>query len=826
MVALNKDFRFSGKDSRSQAVELALHQRWIEDSPHRARFEIHSDTIKAQELNVANIESSLTDLKHQGQYVLNRRFSVGVFTFFGFSILVLLSYNDFKNSFKEDIWNPESYVALYFVSALLLTICTWIARSITYSRIGIWKAKLTAHGEDGHNLYKQYDIRKFKHNLKRYFFSPYFISTILAIGLIFFSLTALELKEEWSLTNTMLLSLTTAICFMFAAAFAQTMKNANLEDKIALTVLKPSATAKSIMLALAFATFFTLSFYGFSKLAVWGTLLVFGSILFTLTHIWVYKGEFEKMLLPDIFDGKFSYLVFYDLIGFRPFSFGVVWWWMLFIGLAVPLLSISEGIVALGSTIDVEYVITTVLPKIFPAIVVSLVAYIAENLISELLSTKNRLNSAAIEFSTFSKSLHDANTGLSHTLGQAKETTVEIQSMTEMIAKTSVVRNIFMFLNSIRRGQKIRGRHITTGRKDEMFLDFLSSSAANFEEDFELSSAKMYSAFQGLNNRNWLGKDRTTGHSLKFILPLLLPAFASTISQGGSVFGDPDIDDPKSIQFPKVYGDWIFLSSIVRNLIKSINESMYSAERKGGSTHEVEFFTLLVMPPSHFIEKGFPTYRGQGADVGTVSDQEEWREFLNENVDLHEKVSVKRHFLMRSITPSQALSFALDDISTALSVKRTLSNLNYPVKKGTFSPVLESQEEESERQTLGDIIDKHYHAGTSSARIIDIKNSTGVSYFFEENKIKNEKNTSGGNRLKDYFAVRIDGVWVMCLKSYIHMKSGMAEVEICYDMDKRGNCKRFKSMRKNELDVIFIRNSEDNKNLKGGFVNEALSEYL
>jgi hypothetical protein len=446
---------------------------------------------------------------------------------------------------------------------------------------------------------------------------------------------------------------------------------------------------------------------------------------------------------------------------FTPFSYRYIWWWTLIVGITsaemeyfVQLTTSADQHVALHpSDLGISFM---------RALIISVIAYIATNIIRELLYLREHYIEGKVEAEKLSQTLKDVSPTITRTYG--------------VLAAAVGVLGIGVKLQKFTKA--LEGQDAALHDQSRKFLENVSGTIDNFVEQLE----------------------KSPDNNVKLWLRVVLNRYIQT---------QREILNTDQKRILTLFSD---LARITRELVGSTHPLYRIDDLSRG----LEFFALLVIPPVKFLNFKDKEYIGDT----------DWESYLMGNI-LHSSGGVRqnRYFLSIDAKPTEmrnaseeAIELLHDEVGKQLrwyvQVKDDQIEVSSNDRRSVKIPCTEEVDVEGVKRRRYVIRE---HKGTEgewqslSSVIGTIYHVKGSCYVREFSKAQYESNLiddKGSQKPLDYFAIKKDGVWKLCLQTRYDKSFDVAYIDIFHEgMDdaRDGTASARWEELKLKLDKIFPR---------------------
>lgn len=476
------------------------------------------------------------------------------------------------------------------------------------------------------------------------------------------------------------------------------------------------------------------------------------------------------------------------VISYRPLSFGFFWWWTLIIGLAAATLAGLHTLPPTGTS-DLGQRIAMLMehffPEFWPALMITVLVFISENLIGQLLSTKRGLSESHDGFATATKRLADSNSALSELQNRIAGTFKEsysiqrgVEELRDKIAQASSMQHFDTVIKSLDK---------TIDDADSIADTVVEAIARRSLERFRQG----FTAF--LENLSGQLSD-TLSSTLK--LGALLQVLEAYLTDHNSIFNH---------RRKSLLGNWETLGQAAAGIVESAVSS------DATSFQHLEFYTALAMTPKEFFEELGYAIVTLSPDRAMEYENPRWKQFLDTAKHAAErKIPVKRHFVAFEESSLKNNSNVRFNKLSKGAVYGELKNYYIEVDGDSGEPLefpsdgpmgnafrihLGPAEHGGRSKELWQVLDGIYHM-SGNCGVVTVRDQSQL--FLAE-----------GGRIIDYFAVRLRSQWQLCLLSKIDLTTKIAEIEILYELEnaKQADDKEFNerwTRLKDDLDTIFL----------------------
>jgi len=828
------------------ALELALFYPKIEDSTAVARDEL--ECAVDSEANIGRITNRLPVLRQNGINSLNAVFAIGFIFILLFSMLALLNVRIFRGVIASDDVSREAIIGAIFLIFTLYIAAGMLARFLSFKtcrRLNLRFKNLVAPNSKKKAgfikgiiitlkspiywivwpigsiiICKMFPLLPDPHSLGLSDSLVWGVSSALTAGGLFWGIRLLVIKK---FSNSRFEKVLSKGMF-WDAWWLQYIATILWLGGVFHRVKPENVSSGSIMAAVVFVSLVVLQTCVFTNEYKY-LLFKHDGTKYELSKMynkqWGGYGRFD----PDIHVRPYHLNTLHKLIGFRPFKLGMVWWWILIIGCvlaftdaAIYIDNIDKECLENCEDVKNTYIMNTLLlKKVIPVLSFAVFAYIAENLIGELLSTKDFISTSSRDIQSVTDRFQSTKMALSKTTEKANQTVTSLGTLTQNMDIHQSATKIVEFAKKV--GE--------IGNSEGDFADrYAEESSSVFLEKFLGSTEGLLDSFNHLTNEPGRSQNSPAEHDSNAInsteseksAPFLLHAFAEAVSQSTRVFS-ASVND--SLTKPGAfYGDWGSISNIASSIIGAANE--VGGDDGAIGAPSIEFYTVLAMLPSTFIGLAaknkmiWPVAADDSGTSGTSRKYQAWeRDIINPDPEsetdkgdtttpwldflnaIHKSgqnnnIRIVRQFLSRTHEVVESEDpYDEKAIFEVNILKENLRNVKVKTPENFDSGVEFFKKEKSNSPTVKErsilnVINK-IHGGNSEARLVIIDSTDDLSLFLEKNTGQHVFEPESGtveygqkeaNRLLDYFAVKHDGEWQMCVIGKIHQKSGVGEFHI------------------------------------------------
>ncbi len=539
----------------------------------------------------------------------------------------------------------------------------------------------------------------------------------------------------------------------------------------------------------------TILFHPFST-AVWPYLVFF---LFQKVYLKIKQPKFKKdgdenKYAEALLNGSIrcNNLVkyFYKVI---PFTFRTIWIWTLIFGVAT-VFTADDLSIDIHSKINPSSfnLLTSGLLK---AIIISIIAYIATNIIHELLQLREQYVKGLDEMRSLEETIESSND--------------EMKSLKDTIGNSSNV------MSGLLEQSKTALNYADASHSITEFIDnandeIIKTQALNYVDALASLTKAMTSKIKHIDNKIHLS---------------LLSSYKSLL----------DDQAKRTIEGKPILTTWNNLGTISKNLVKNIHGNF-----RNGDGYELVFYALQLKSPALFVNAYFEP------------NNSEWIEFINFNIInnhvnryfavINDSVNTwVRNKIIDSLkvgTEKNSNIFKefpyyneLDSISEN-KIKLTINSIDYYYNKNRID-TLKNSKERTEELLFLETPNDNFEKIALKELLNNVIHEEGTCMIrkFNENELKdllidNEINASNKDytdKLIDYLAIlkqNNDGTseWVYCVKSIYDKDIDTAKVEFLFGKDSSEENatfnKHWENTKKKLDEIFFLGQSNDIKKIK------------
>lgn len=443
---------------------------------------------------------------------------------------------------------------------------------------------------------------------------------------------------------------------------------------------------------------------------------------------------------------------------FIPFNYKFIWWWTLIVGVATAEMEYLAKIY--GSTPDKP---SDLWLSFMRAIIISVIAYIATNIIRELLSLREYYLSGVTSAKKGAVIADQLISSLSSFANKEVPKLINISQIA--IGTTEIATNIDTLLETT------KPEYTLLLPQSNIFVTNLKRVVKNFIEQIK-------------NVRD------------PFIKQCVLLTLNRYLLSEAEILEDEQ---------KRIISRFSTLADIGRELITSLYPG---SDVVLPDPNNPEFYGLMVIPPIKFLNYN------ESVRIGDPK----WEDYLKSHIQAAKrKIPVVKYFL--SLTGSNPSELARIDNETSSEVldlhcTNICDQLDSHVRIGAHGipepqrvgpgahdmryPIERLPLDTSEWRRLRDLIDDTYH-------------TSGKCFIREFTKAQFMENLWDGERKLplDYFAIRKNQEWIFCLQTRYHKNLDAADIKVFYkDMSEDASEKWTKV--KASLDHIFFSDGKDN----------------
>ncbi|ACF44232.1 hypothetical protein [Pelodictyon phaeoclathratiforme] len=488
--------------------------------------------------------------------------------------------------------------------------------------------------------------------------------------------------------------------------------------------------------------------------------------------------EYSKYLLSienSKFKNALKSLIKY-LYTIIPLTFRTIWIWTLIFGIATVFT--TENIkIDFNSQVDIN-AFNILSSGLLKAIIISIIAYIATNVIHELLQLREQYVEGKDEMKSLKESIEIANTEMHHLLEQSK----------------------------------VALKYVDTSNSITKFLNDTKNKGTGISSEAFKFVAGIASLTEGMTSK--------IAHDEEKVLISLINSYNSMLGNQSRRVSDGD----------SILTTWNNLGTISKNLVETTlsNPKIFNG-------YEISFYALQLKSPYQFIQKYFEPNNKEWMEFinFNIANNHVNRYFavIDETVmkDLNKEfydnlkcgngnfTIFKNTPYLREVESINATNVSknLDDIFfyDEQQIKSLQSNPKKYGDKLLFQNSAANRKEIKLKDLLNDVIHK---TGSCMIRNFNKIELNKLLTDTNDNTTTREKPT---NKLIDYLAIRIENTttkdeeWLFCVKSIYDEDIDTAKVEFLFkkDGDKTQNKNWEKT--KEQLNEIFFLNKSNESNL-------------
>ncbi len=422
-----------------------------------------------------------------------------------------------------------------------------------------------------------------------------------------------------------------------------------------------------------------------------------------------------------------------------PFYYRFVWWWILIFGFGAVQIEYTQYMIQEeGHTESLPF--TELAMSLLKVLVVSVIAFIATNVLREVLLLRERYATSAVRAQTL--------------IGQLSEMAVKVEELGERFQPLS--EHMYDVLSTCAKVLDV-GNHLSE------FTNRLRSAAS------KPALQKQHREFL-VNIGEQMGNlvkqiDKSRDGQLSLWILTTVNRYIST---------QREILNTSERRLITRFSD---LARLGRDLVEVSFPGNTPIDPI--SATQIEFYGLMAIPPDRFLNNGI----GENPEEGAAGDKN-WEAYLEGNRNAAGRgIRQHRYFLaVRKASPVSASSPEAQDVDS----DRVKSLLRKWVKlDSSGKPVIEhngggarryliegskGEGRTEEWAKLGDVLANTFHA-PNCCKVREFSNDEFKREFIDKER---------GKPL-DYFAIRRAGKWVFCLRSIYDKDLMAADIEIFYD---------------------------------------------
>lgn len=404
-----------------------------------------------------------------------------------------------------------------------------------------------------------------------------------------------------------------------------------------------------------------------------------------------------------------------------PLTYRHIWWWTLVFSFAIA-----------GAEFDAAKptAFNDLLISLLKGIIISAISYIASNIIRELVSLRQGYDRTSQEVQRTAKLAGDA----AFTLGEFQKLAADTRHDVKIAIGYA---NLGILLQTL----KIKSSGGTQLKaQSDRFLDNVQGYVATFLKQIDRPSSSLQLMVTALMNLYLENEKRVLNTTQKHIITR-----------------------------------FEVLGKSVGEIVKTVTSW---SETENQARASIEYHALLVMPPDQFL---------QGPEKNSTDDKDNrWDSYLESNHEAAmKKVKQFRHFLSipnaESWGRTNGESVSPPDLSHLDSIKVWRSCLDQVAVTEAGDPKVEwsphrfsiapSFPKEVTHRSVAEVIAKFYHTdGCCFVRELSYQNAM-------EQRLVHERTL----RPYDYFAVREDDKWVLCLQSIYDERIDVVDIELFFE---------------------------------------------
>lgn len=515
------------------------------------------------------------------------------------------------------------------------------------------------------------------------------------------------------------------------------------------------------------------AFFGFydpegSKLPEWAKVLPYFAIwLLLFAGRWTLRNMFCEAIAEDAMPSSENQLALtawlqrirskgcHWHIYVNLFSLRHIWLWTLIVASTAT----TIDYLAKGETGAMAFT-----QELARALLISLVAYIATNVVKEMLDMRARYQQSLQTMEQITATLNSQYEAIDGQTRKVNEATVQLGDQVNSVDKMT-------------KALSAQAESIVANTQLEKGIKSLLREAASHQGTDQQSklSAAVFKAFENFGKEANAIAERISGIKNDTIRQMYLNALNPYLQTELDAF-DSHNESPKN---RGIVTRFSAVGQMVRSLLVNCNEL------------NVTFHALLVIPPARFLNYSHPPgFTDRWADLW-LGDKD-WNDYLCENFGVAQKGLVQRQFLV--VTDGNGKNGNLSSEMMALSKKNITTQLGLWVECKDGSPVTNAKSgtdgkkwyrmekdkpESGSWERLADILGKVFHKESNcfireiAAELLTAEPLSGIGKLLKD---------ADTQKPYDYFAARCKQTkeWLFCLRMRYDKDFDVAILEILY----------------------------------------------